>query len=57
MTVITATAALVAASQCSVMPKRLPPGDVNTGPQVGPVAEHLVYLGADLRTPEGGTRA
>lgn len=29
----------------------------NTGPQVGPVAEHLVYLGADLRTPEGGARA
>jgi KAP family P-loop domain len=29
----------------------------NTGPQVGPVAEHLVYLGADLRTPAGGARA
>jgi KAP family P-loop domain len=28
----------------------------NTGPQVGPVAEHLVYLGADLRTPEDGAR-
>ncbi len=29
----------------------------NTGPQVGPVAEHLVYLGADLRTPADGARA
>jgi hypothetical protein len=28
----------------------------NTGPQAGPVAEHLVDLGADQRTPEGGAR-